>query len=64
MQPDTFYCMRLLEEAGVLVSPGYEFGQKEGTHHIRYNVRSLLKKIDKSGLIHGKSCICQDIKCN
>lgn len=38
MQPDTFYCIRMLEEAGVLVSPGYEYGQKEGTHHIRYNV--------------------------
>lgn len=37
MQPDTFYCLRLLEEAGVLASPGSEYGQKEGTHHIRYN---------------------------
>lgn len=36
MQPDTFYCARLLEEAGVFISPGCEDGQKEGTHHIRY----------------------------
>ncbi|KAM9720119.1 alanine aminotransferase 2-like [Menidia menidia] len=35
MQPDTFYCMRLLEEAGVLSMPGCDFGQKEGTYHIR-----------------------------
>ncbi|XP_037538115.1 alanine aminotransferase 2-like [Nematolebias whitei] len=35
MQPDTYYCTRLLEEAGVLLSPGCEFGQKEGTYHIR-----------------------------
>ncbi|PWA25400.1 hypothetical protein CCH79_00005371, partial [Gambusia affinis] len=36
LQPDTFYCMRLLEEAGVLFSPGTEYGQKEGTYHIRF----------------------------
>ncbi|XP_034470651.1 alanine aminotransferase 2-like isoform X2 [Hippoglossus hippoglossus] len=36
MKPDTFYCSRLLEEAGVLVSPGCEYGQKEGTFHIRF----------------------------
>ncbi|XP_054889643.1 alanine aminotransferase 2-like [Poeciliopsis prolifica] len=36
LEPDTFYCMRLLEEAGVLFSPGSEYGQKEGTYHIRF----------------------------
>ncbi|XP_018531997.1 alanine aminotransferase 2 isoform X1 [Lates calcarifer] len=36
MQPDTFYCIRLLEEAGLLFSAGCEYGQKEGTHHIRF----------------------------
>ncbi|KAI9544642.1 hypothetical protein NQZ68_001515 [Dissostichus eleginoides] len=36
MEPDLFYCMRLLEEAGVLVKPGMENGPKEGTHHIRF----------------------------
>uniref|UniRef100_A0A3Q2CIR0 alanine transaminase n=1 Tax=Cyprinodon variegatus TaxID=28743 RepID=A0A3Q2CIR0_CYPVA len=36
MKPDTFYCMRLLEEAGVLSSPGSEYGQQEGTYHIRF----------------------------
>ncbi|XP_074545287.1 alanine aminotransferase 2 [Halichoeres trimaculatus] len=40
MKPDTFYCMRLLEEAGVLVLPGSEYGQKEGTHHIRFCIMS------------------------
>lgn len=35
MQPDTFYCLRLLEEAGVFILPGYEFEQKEDTFHIR-----------------------------
>ncbi|XP_038159681.1 alanine aminotransferase 2 [Cyprinodon tularosa] len=36
MKPDTFYCMRLLEDAGVLSSPGSEYGQQEGTYHIRF----------------------------
>ncbi|XP_010764511.1 alanine aminotransferase 2-like [Notothenia coriiceps] len=36
MEPDLFYCMRLLEEAGVLVKPGMENRPKEGTHHIRF----------------------------
>uniref|UniRef100_A0A8C7ZZ94 alanine transaminase n=1 Tax=Oryzias sinensis TaxID=183150 RepID=A0A8C7ZZ94_9TELE len=36
MQPDTFYCLRLLEEAGVLASPGSDYGQEEGTFHIRF----------------------------
>lgn len=35
MEPDTFYSMKLLEEAGVVISPGCLFGQKEGTYHIR-----------------------------
>ncbi|XP_057713866.1 alanine aminotransferase 1-like [Corythoichthys intestinalis] len=35
MQPDTFYCVGLLEETGLFVSPGSEYGQKEGTYHIR-----------------------------
>uniref|UniRef100_A0A3Q3X2A7 alanine transaminase n=1 Tax=Mola mola TaxID=94237 RepID=A0A3Q3X2A7_MOLML len=34
MQPDTFYCMRLLEEAGVFTSPGCDFHLKDGSHHI------------------------------
>ncbi|AWP03992.1 putative alanine aminotransferase 2-like isoform 2 [Scophthalmus maximus] len=36
LQPDLFYVIRLLEEAGVLVSPGSEYRQKEGTYHIRF----------------------------
>ncbi|XP_062284845.1 alanine aminotransferase 2-like isoform X1 [Scomber scombrus] len=47
MQPDTFYCMRLLEEAGVLVSPGYEFGQKEGTHHIRFCIMTTVDTMEE-----------------
>ncbi|KAM4605256.1 alanine aminotransferase 2 [Polymixia lowei] len=35
MPPDIFYCNRLLEEAGLCVSPGCAHGQREGTHYIR-----------------------------
>lgn len=35
MQPDVFYCTRLLEEAGVFVSPGCEYEPKKGTYHFR-----------------------------
>uniref|UniRef100_A0A3P8S222 alanine transaminase n=1 Tax=Amphiprion percula TaxID=161767 RepID=A0A3P8S222_AMPPE len=47
MQPDTFYCMRLLEEMGVLVSPGCEYGQKEGTYHIRFCIMASQDIIDE-----------------
>jgi alanine transaminase len=36
--PDFMYCMRLLEETGVVVVPGSGFGQKEGTHHFRTTI--------------------------
>uniref|UniRef100_A0A3Q2WR57 alanine transaminase n=1 Tax=Haplochromis burtoni TaxID=8153 RepID=A0A3Q2WR57_HAPBU len=46
LQPDTFYCTRLLEEGGVFTGPGWEYGQKEGTYHIRYNTsRALFKEL-------------------
>ncbi|XP_026169079.1 alanine aminotransferase 2 [Mastacembelus armatus] len=38
MQPDTFYSIKLLEDAGVLVTPGCDYGQKEGTHHVRFGI--------------------------
>uniref|UniRef100_A0A3Q0SDD0 alanine transaminase n=1 Tax=Amphilophus citrinellus TaxID=61819 RepID=A0A3Q0SDD0_AMPCI len=50
LQPDTFYCMKLLEEGGVLTTPGCEYGQKEGTYHIRYNtqIELALDKVCRS----------------
>ena len=36
--PDFMYCMRLLEETGVVVVPGSGFGQVEGTHHFRTTI--------------------------
>ncbi|KAM7379418.1 hypothetical protein PAMP_004969 [Pampus punctatissimus] len=47
MKPDAFYCMRLLEEAGVLVSPGYKHGQKEGTHHIRICIMTTVETMEE-----------------
>ncbi|XP_028328773.1 alanine aminotransferase 1-like [Gouania willdenowi] len=35
LPPDMFYCMRLLEEVGLLVSPGCDYQQEKGTYHIR-----------------------------
>lgn len=33
--PENFYCLKLLEEAGICVVPGGGFGEKEGTYHFR-----------------------------
>ncbi|XP_073778060.1 alanine aminotransferase 2 isoform X2 [Danio rerio] len=35
MKADMLYCMRLLEEEGLHVRPGCEYGQAEDTYHIR-----------------------------
>ncbi|CAM9363871.1 unnamed protein product [Choristocarpus tenellus] len=33
--PDEFYCLRVLENTGILLVPGSGFGQEEGTWHYR-----------------------------
>jgi alanine transaminase len=35
MEPDYYYCMKLLENTGLLTVAGSGFGQKEGTYHFR-----------------------------
>lgn len=35
LNPDAFYCLKLLEATGVCVVPGSGFGQKDGTFHFR-----------------------------
>lgn len=35
VEPDMFFCMRLLEEEGICLVPGSGFGQKNGTFHFR-----------------------------
>ncbi|XP_014811589.1 PREDICTED: alanine aminotransferase 1-like [Calidris pugnax] len=39
LEPDVFFCQKLQEATGMVVAPGSEFGQMEGTHHL---VLSLL----------------------
>jgi len=36
--PDFLWCMRLLEEQGVVTVPGSGFRQVEGTHHVRLTI--------------------------
>ena len=36
--PDTFYCLALLEETGIVTVPGAGFGQEEGTFHMRTTI--------------------------
>lgn len=38
MKPDEFYCNELMYAVGVVVLPGYMFGQKEGTYHLRSTI--------------------------
>ncbi|XP_017540851.1 alanine aminotransferase 2-like [Pygocentrus nattereri] len=35
LKPDFLYCLRLLEDMRLFASPGCDFGQEEGTYHIR-----------------------------
>jgi alanine transaminase len=37
-QPDTFYCIKLLEATGIVVVPGSGFKQKENTWHFRTTI--------------------------
>ena len=36
--PDTFYCLELLKETGIVTVPGAGFGQEEGTFHMRTTI--------------------------
>ncbi|KAK7945548.1 hypothetical protein WMY93_001276 [Mugilogobius chulae] len=46
MEPDTFYCLRFLEDTGVITTPGSEYGQKDGTYHIRFCIMTLSDTIE------------------
>jgi len=41
LEPDLYYCLRLLDETGLCAVPGSGFGQKEGEYHFRTTI--LLK---------------------
>mmetsp|Transcript_17301 Transcript_17301/g.25942 ORF Transcript_17301/g.25942 Transcript_17301/m.25942 type:complete len:112 (+) Transcript_17301:1355-1690(+) len=45
--PDTFYCLQLLDETGVVVVPGTGFGQKPGTFHFRTTILPPPEKMDE-----------------
>ncbi|KAJ8352954.1 hypothetical protein AAFF_G00132130 [Aldrovandia affinis] len=47
MEADLLYCTRLLEEAGVCVGPGCEYGQQEGTHHLRMCVMTPTENLEE-----------------
>ncbi|KAI6648983.1 Alanine aminotransferase 2 [Oopsacas minuta] len=36
--PDVYYCMKLLEETGIVAVPGSGFGQVDGTWHFRTTI--------------------------
>ncbi|KAF8720745.1 hypothetical protein HU200_023654 [Digitaria exilis] len=38
IEPDVFYCLRLLENTGIVVVPGSVFGQVHGTWHFRCTI--------------------------
>ncbi|KAJ8368872.1 hypothetical protein SKAU_G00089000 [Synaphobranchus kaupii] len=46
VEADLLYCKLLLEEEGLCVGPGCEFGQREGTHHIRLHVMVPTEALD------------------
>jgi len=49
--PDTFYCLQLLENTGLVTVPGSGFGQREGTYHLRMTIlpkeEQLIEVLDR-----------------
>lgn len=43
---DQLYCLRLVENTGIVVVPGSGFGQKDGTWHFRTTFLPSEDKID------------------
>ncbi len=35
MAPDFLYCLKMVEETGIMTVPGSGFGQKKDTYHFR-----------------------------
>ena len=46
-QPDTFYCLALLDATGIVVVPGSGFGQREGTWHFRSTILPPERDFDR-----------------
>merc|ERR1712194_92676 len=57
---DQVYCLKLVEQTGIIAVPGSGFGQKPGTHHIRLTIlpdeetlEGVLDDIEKFHFIGG-----------
>lgn len=55
---DTFYCLALLEDTGILTVPGSGFGQQQGTFHLRTTIlppeEQMPKLVDRFQKFHAK----------
>ena len=47
VQPDMFWCLKLLENTGIVVVPGSGFGQVPGTHHFRTTFLPEAEQMDE-----------------
>lgn len=59
LNPDYYYCSKLLEETGLITVAGSGFGQKEGTYHIRLTnlispKEKLVETLEKIGEFNNK----------
>lgn len=56
--PDTFYCLQMLDQTGVVVVPGSGFGQQPGTFHFRTTIlppeNEIAATAERLGAFHRK----------
>uniref|UniRef100_A0A452HHX3 alanine transaminase n=1 Tax=Gopherus agassizii TaxID=38772 RepID=A0A452HHX3_9SAUR len=45
LEPDFFFCQKLLEATGIVLAPGSTFGQCLGTHHVRVTLLPPVKTL-------------------
>ncbi|XP_030405342.1 alanine aminotransferase 2-like [Gopherus evgoodei] len=45
LEPDFFFCQKLLEATGIVLAPGSTFGQCLGTHHVRVTLLPPVKML-------------------
>ncbi|KAM6210949.1 LOW QUALITY PROTEIN: alanine aminotransferase 1-like [Sarcoramphus papa] len=48
LEPDAFFCQKLLEATGIVVAPGSEFGQAEGTHHVGLSLLLPAERLERA----------------
>jgi len=48
VSPDTFYCLEMLYETGVVTVPGSGFSQQEGTYHYRMTILPQLEELERA----------------